>query len=121
MKQQAEKDVPQKENKEIMVEGVVGDMWADPFNDVLANICEKQSKKKEWLESIMLDLEVKLKPDCGTVGKFVREGVSLVKFYLKKQFLQHTDFLLWLPPPSLNYVVVSALIGLGQPVPGLGP
>ena len=47
MRQQAEKDEAQNDNKEIMVEEVVGDMLADPFNDVFANICEKQSKKIE--------------------------------------------------------------------------
>ena len=47
MRQQAEKDEAQKDKKEIMVEEVVGDMLADPFNDVFANICEKQSKKIE--------------------------------------------------------------------------
>ena len=47
MRQQAEKDEAQNDNKEIMVEEVVGDMLADPFNDVFANICEKQTKKIE--------------------------------------------------------------------------
>ena len=62
-------------------------MLADPFNDVFANICEKQSKK-------MLDLEVKLNLNEEQWGKLVWEEVSVVKFDLKKGFIQHTESLL---------------------------
>ena len=47
IRQQAEKDEAQNDNKENMVEEMFGDILAGPFNDVFANICEKQSKKKE--------------------------------------------------------------------------
>ena len=79
----------------------------------------------------MLDLEVKLNLNEEQWGKLVWEEVSVVKFDLKKGFIQHTESLLkmvrasrrqfCLPPPCLDYVGVSAflvLIGLGQPVPG---
>ena len=41
MRQQAEKDEAQKDKKEIMVEEVVGDMLADPFNDVFGQVSQR--------------------------------------------------------------------------------